>query len=61
MNTVFGPKTLPQDSPAIPLLEKNGEGRGGVYISHLDRSPISIKMYVPFFEPRSTVADLFHA
>ena len=60
MNTVFGPKTLPRDSPAIPLLEENGEGRG-VYISHLDRSPISIKMYVPLFEPRSTVADFFHA
>ena len=59
MDKVFGPKILPQDSPAIPLLEKNDTGRG-VYISHLDRSPISTKMYVPLFEPRSTVADIFH-
>ncbi|KIK02474.1 hypothetical protein K443DRAFT_6111 [Laccaria amethystina LaAM-08-1] len=45
MDTVFGPKILPQDSPAIPLLEKNDTGRG-VYISHLDRSPITKKITV---------------
>jgi hypothetical protein len=37
MDTVFGPKILPQDSPATFLLEKNDTGRG-IYISHLDRA-----------------------
>jgi len=50
MDTVFRPKIVPQDSPAIPLLEKNGGDRGA-YISHLDKGPISLKMYVPLFEP----------
>ena len=46
MTSAFGPKVLPHDSPAIRLLEENDTGRG-VYISHLDRTSVKIKMYVP--------------
>ena len=36
-------KILPQDSPAIRLLDKNDAGQG-VYLSHLDKTPVSLKM-----------------
>ena len=47
MTSTFGAKVLPEDSPAIRLLEENDATGRGLYISHIDRSPVRIKMCVP--------------
>jgi len=45
MTSAFGPQVLPHDSPAIRLLEQNDTGRG-VYISHIDRTSVKLKIAV---------------
>ena len=47
MTSNFGAKALPEDSPAIRLLEENDPTGRGVYISHIDKSPVRTKMCVP--------------
>ena len=49
MASNFGAKPLPEDSPAIRLLEENDPTGRGVYISHIDKSPVRTKMCVPLF------------
>jgi hypothetical protein len=47
MTSTFGAKVLPEDSRAIRLLEENDATGRGVYVSHIDKSPVRIKMCVP--------------
>jgi hypothetical protein len=42
----YSPKVVPLDNPAIRVLDPCDPGRG-ILISHLDKSPIKHKMYVP--------------
>jgi hypothetical protein len=47
MTSTFGAKVLPEDSPVIRLLEENNTTGRGVYILHIDKSSVRIKMCVP--------------
>jgi hypothetical protein len=50
-------RPIPKDSPIIRLLEKHG-AEHGVFVSHLDHSAISAKVYAKLFSYEASCTDI---